>query len=401
MKLLNNYSSTFSARYEANLWKTSAIQLEGVRNCASKCASDMKKQDLRDKVKVVTPSVALPRLTQNNTDEFISAAKQVVADMADALGVTEVVRVTSPVTDQQVRLIRSDCRTVQFDAPLTDDDHRTLSELFLQRPELALRIYGHYSEACPDLSFLRFYSAIRHFGVGARGIQSLDGIELIAPSLKSLTIEIPRERKLSIRFIGKARQLERLHLEGQPKDLDCLQAAVELQRMTLRSVKIPDLSLLEPLKRLWWLSLKLGSTSGLQPLSRIGKLKYLELWMVNGVTELEPLGEVRSLQFVYLQALRRVAALPSCSGLVNLRTLVLDTMKGIRDLSPLREAPRLENLAVISAMHMQPSDFACLKNHPSLRGLTAGLGSTKRNDAVQSMIGLPAANFNSTQFVFN
>jgi len=361
----------------------------------------VKKHELRDKVKVITPSVAIPSLTRNNADEFISAGKQLVAQMADALGVTEIALVTSPVTEQQLAAIRPECETVQFDAPLTDEDHRKLSKVFEARPEMALRVYGHYSEECRDLSFLRFYPGLRHFGVGVREIQSFDGIEVVIPSLRSLTLEIPRERKLSIRFLANAQKLERLHLEGQPKDLESLQAGTALQRLTLRSVKIPDLSLLEPLKNLWWFALKLGSTKGLEPLPRIGKLEYLELWMVNGITDIAPIGEVETLQLIYLQALRRVTALPPCSHLTNLRTLVLDTMKGIQDLSPLRHAPRLENLAVIAGTHMQPSDFECLKGHSTLRGLTAGLGSDKKNRAVQQMIGLPDADFNLKKFSFH
>ena len=93
------------------------------------------------------------------------------------------------------------------------------------------------------------------------------------------------------------------------------------------------------------------------------------------------------------QSLRQATKLPQMSNLKSLKRLTLDTMKGIRDLRPLLDSPALTDLVVQTDSHMQPGDFACLKNHPTLRRLSAGLGSHKKNAEVERLIPLPQADW--------
>ncbi len=64
-------------------------------------------------------------------------------------------------------------------------------------------------------------------------------------------------------------------------------------------------------------------------------------------------------------------------------------MKGLGDLSPLCTAPALEELLVLDCPHLKVEDFTCLKDHPSLKKLSAGLGSMSRNREVRALLGLP------------
>ena len=157
----------------------------------------------------------------------------------------------------------------------------------------------------------------------------------------------------------------------------------------LRSITLPDLSLLLPLTDLRALDLKLGGTRDLRLLSRIGRLEYLELYMVRGLDDLEPIARVTTLQYLFLQAMKQVTALPDLSGLEELRDVHIEMMKGLVDLAPLMTAPALEKVSLVDMGHLQPADVEVLAGHPTLRFLTAGLGSVRKNRMAKELVALP------------
>jgi hypothetical protein len=76
------------------------------------------------------------------------------------------------------------------------------------------------------------------------------------------------------------------------------------------------------------------------------------------------------------------------SELVGLRRLWLETMKGVTDLAPIRQAPNLRQLAVVDMGHLQPEAFAPLAGQSALESLRVGLGSKRKNEAVDRLMGL-------------
>ena len=59
-----------------------------------------------------------------------------------------------------------------------------------------------------------------------------------------------------------------------------------LEELTLGSITLPDLVLLLPLENLLALDIKLGGTSDLALLPRVGQLRYVELWMIKGLSDI-------------------------------------------------------------------------------------------------------------------
>jgi hypothetical protein len=100
-------------------------------------------------------------------------------------------------------------------------------------------------------------------------------------------------------------------------------------------------------------------------------------------------GQLPHLRYLFLQALRHVTALPDFGGTPALKRLHLETLKGLRDLRPINHAAGLEDLLVVDMGHLGVDDLACLVDHPSLRAVTVGLGSRKKNDAAAKLLGLP------------
>jgi hypothetical protein len=298
--------------------------------------------------------------------------------------------VSSPLTVEMLEPSPSGRGVVQFRKRLTDDDFRQVGEWFRLYPEMTLRAYGSYDHSITDLEFLRFFPTLRRFGADALfdSLRSLDGLRHLPADLEDLAIG-ETQAKLDLTILSRFGDLTRLFLEGQTKHIDVISSLTSLDDLTLRSITMPDLSLLLPLKSLRSLDLKLGGTRDLRLLPRVGALWYLELWMIRGLTDVSAVGGIPSLRSLFLQALRQVVALPDLSQATALRQVRLQTMKGLRDLRPLATAPGLEALELIDMRHLQPEDLGPLVGLPHLKAVTPGLGSRRKNDAASALLGLP------------
>src|SRR5206468_12239618 len=89
------------------------------------------------------------------------------------------------------------------------------------------------------------------------------------------------------------------------------------------------------------------------------------------------------------QALKNVTSLPSFQNLRQLKRVTLDTMKGISDLSPIADAPALEELLIFGANHLRPDDLRPFVEHPTLKAASIGLGSIRKDEQAQQVLGLP------------
>ena len=265
------------------------------------------------------------------------------------------------------------------DRRLTDDDFAQLGEWFRAYPEMDLRAYGSYDHSITDLEFLRFFPTLRKFGADALwdSLTTLDGLRHLPPDLEELGIGATKA-KLDLAVLSRFPAL-RLALPRGPDEAPRGHLGPpQLYDLTLRSITMPDLSLLLPLKSLRSLDLKLGGTRDLGLLPRVGELWYLELWMIRGLTDITAVGRIPSLRALFLQALRQVETLPDLSAATSLRRIRLETMKGLRDLRPLATAPALEAIELIDMRHLQPEDLAPLVGLPALKAVTPGSGVAAR-----------------------
>jgi hypothetical protein len=300
--------------------------------------------------------------------------------------------VKSPLTDEMLKPFAAPSGVVQFSSRLTDEDFGRLADWLREYPGVALRAYGSYDGTITDLEFLRFFPFVRHFRADAlyHSLVTLDGLRHLPEDVEGLTIGRTK-RKLDLAILGRFRKLKTLYLEGQTKGVLVLSNLASLEDLTLRSITLPDLSVLVPLVNLLALDIKLGGTKDLGLLPRIGKLRYLELWMIKGFTDLSPIGQMPHLRYVFLQALRRVDTLPDLGADVELRRVHLEAMRGLKDLRPLASAPRLEQLLLIDMGHLRMEDLRPLAGLAQLRAATFALGSRRKSDAAEALFGLPPA----------
>ena len=302
-----------------------------------------------------------------------------------------------PLTPDQLRPIDPRCLTVQFREALSGADLRRVASFLGEYPGVTLRIYGH--ETYPTLDFLEYFAGVRRVQLEIFLLQDVSGLRFLSPALEALGVGATKKR-FSLRPLERFAALRDLWLEGHAKDFEVVGQLCRLRRLSLRSITLPDLSTLRTLRDLEHFELKLGATRDLQHLPDIGRLRYFEAWLVRGLADLSPVAGVRSLRFLFLQALKQVTALPSLAALGELRRVHLETMKGLHDLSPVAAAPALEELVAIDMGHLDPEAFRLFVGHPTLRAARIGLGSDRKNAAVRELLPLPDAGHPVTHEAF-
>lgn len=298
--------------------------------------------------------------------------------------------VRSPVSKETLGSIHAGLTHVQFVSALTDAEYMAVADRMRPLPNVALRAYGSYDGSITDLDFLRHFPFLRSFQADAlyHSLANIDGLGFLPDDVAFIGLG-QTKAKLTLRPLARFKELHRLYLEGQTKDIDVIGELTELRGVTLRSITLPDLSLFIPLANLRALDLKLGGTKNLDLLPALTSLEYLELWMVKGLSDLSSVAELPHLEYLFLQALRQVQRLPDMGRMTGLKRLWIETMKGISDLSPIRDAPNLRQLAVVDMGHLQPEALEPIVGHHTLESVRVFLGSKRKNDAVAKLINLP------------
>lgn len=309
------------------------------------------------------------------------------------------------VTTSEVRRLAADpeLRVIQTVAPLSESTWRMIDdELFTTRPDVQLRLFGHYNAVC-DLSLTRLIPHVRNFAVDSLreatnlgalaqleqleslslGIYELDNFDVLADlpaTLRSLSLGQTRSKKPNLAHLARFTSLQKVFLEGHRSKIDVLADLPMLEDVTLRSVTVPDLGFLSGLGRLWSLDLKLGGTTNLRAIEGMATIKYLELWQIRGMADLGSVARLPGLQNLFLQSLANVASLPPLDDLPHLRRIVVQNMRDLTDLSALEIAPALEEFALIEGQRQQPEHLLPVLRNPKVRQVVAGFGSQRKND---------------------
>ncbi len=292
-------------------------------------------------------------------------------------------------------------RVLQCSAPVHDGVWSLVNEHFCAtRPDVQLRAYGHYSSEC-DLSFVRLLPDVRHFAADClmkasrvdalaalRRLESLSlGIfelrdfrvlEQLPPSLTSLALGATRSKRPSLAPLRRLRALRVLRLDGQSKDIDVLSELRDLEDVTLRSIKTPDLRYVSDLPKLWSLDIKLGRIRSFAGVEGKQSIKYLELWRVRDLRSVDVAATLPGLQSLYLQSLPHVVAFPGLADSAALRRIVVEDLDGLRDFSALETAPALEEFRLVGRKQ-DPQQLLPVLRNPRVRRVIAGFGSDRGN----------------------
>jgi internalin A len=279
--------------------------------------------------------------------------------------------------------LAEDETSVRVTDTLTHAQYEAIAAVLRDRPDAALWI----DDRSPDLEMLCFFPGLRRLRVTSLRKTSWDGLRHVADTLDDLGLS-DTLRPLSIAPLVHLRRLTVLGLHGPVRHVETLASLDGLEELSLRSVTLPDLSLLLPMRRLRSLYLGLGGTADLSLLADLPALEELELWRIRGMRDVSPIGAAVHLRELRLQSMSAVTELPSLRDLSRLRLIALDTMKGITDMRPVADAPALEELLLVAMCHLEPMALRPLVGHPSLRKGIWGLCSDRKNAEAWELVPL-------------
>lgn len=292
----------------------------------------------------------------------------------------------SPVDRFQLRPLDPRCQVVQFAEPLADEDFERVSSFIKDYPEVSFRVYGHYS-GLRDLSFLKWFSFVRNFQADVYLLESLSGLEYLPDEMNFFALGSTKKR-FSLTFLERFETLSDLYLEGHSKDIGTLSSLLNLRCLSLRSITLPDLSVLTPLQNLRSFKLKLGGTNNLELLDELRALRYLELWLIRGLSDISSIANLTDLRYLFLQSLKHVDRLPTFAKLSKLERVHIEGLKALFDLRPVADAPNLKQLNLGDMRHLKLENLACLKGHPTLEEVGIGLCSRRRNEEAERFMNL-------------
>jgi len=322
------------------------------------------------------------------------------------------VGVKGNLTDSEIDFLAADSRikTLQFVEPLDPGVWPRLEiRFFRNRPDVALRPFGHYGKVC-DLSFLRRVPSVQRLIADClRQAVSLESIEALG-SLRELSVgvyelldfnfltQVPegllglrlgetRLSSLSLEHLPRFGGLRTLSISGYRKHLGSIAGLPLLERIGFSGMKSPDLGCLASLPKLRRLEMLLGGSDDLSAIADAQGLAHLELCWIRRLSDLSFISRMKSLCYLHLEKLKQVRCLPSFRDLAGLRGLSMDMMKGLTSVLAVAEAPALEWIRYTDAGNLRPSDFESVVAMPSLKGIGVWFGSDRKNQAFRTLAG--------------
>lgn len=319
-------------------------------------------------------------------------------------------QITKGVTRNDLEKLANNTKTqsIQFASPLSEKEIKLLEEVvFSKRPDILLRIYGHYGETC-DLTFIHqipslrrisadclmdgkgieaviFLENLEHLGVGIYNLDNFDFLDKINLHLKELSLTQTHSKKPIICSIERFEKLEYLYLEGQQKGIEAINNLKNLKEIVLRSISTANVDFLKNLEHLWSVDIKLGGIKDFSGLTSLPALKYLELWQVRDLADLSFISNLETLQNLFVQSLKQLNRLPDFSKNIKLRRIYLENLKGLKDLSSLKNAPNLKEFIYVLAENQEPENIIPVLENPSVEKVICKFGSEKKNNRFDSL----------------
>jgi hypothetical protein len=217
--------------------------------------------------------------------------------------------------------------------------------------------------------------------LGIFELQDLAVLDRVPPTLTTLGIGATHSKKPRLEPLARFQSLKTLYIEGHSNGIEVLSDLRELEDVTLRSITTQDVRYLSPLERLWSLDLKLGGIRSFDGVEGKDSIKYLELWQIRELEQVNVVASLTGLQNVFLQSLPQVKELPRLDNSRALRRAVLQNMKGLVDFTAFETAPALEEFALVQGNRQQPEQLVPVLRNPVITGVKAHFGGDRKQQA--------------------
>jgi len=247
--------------------------------------------------------------------------------------------ICEPVTVQELESIVCDSKimVLQTSDGLSTESWSLINNIILnKRPDIEIRLFGFYNKIC-DLQQIRSLKNVKILSVdclmditnvdilsefeyltelsfGVYNISDFNFLNSISPKIKKLFLGNTKSKKTDLKPLERFIELTNLYIEGQQKNIEVINKLTKLDGLTLRSISTEDISYITSLKNLTSLDIKLGGIKDLNSIGKLENLKYLKLWQIRGLMNIDFVSHILGLQYLFLQSLPHIERIPDISN---------------------------------------------------------------------------------------
>lgn len=291
---------------------------------------------------------------------------------------------------------------VQIDEYIPRDRLPIVDQIFENRPDITLRVFGFILEGhCCDLSFLRELPHVRRLSIDC--ISNVKHIEIIKTlPLEELTLEIYEEKDFSIIqelqptlkkfFLGDSRvihnfdcrwlsqfpNLNELYLRKVKRNVESISNIESLKKLTLRGIKPKSWGFINETNinelNIYWCA-----TDDLSELENNLKIRKLNLWRLSKLKDLDFISSLRNLEVLNLSSLSQITKLPDMSNLKQMKEIKLDNVTNLTDIKGIYQVNSLDRLEIINLGKLDVSDIKPLYENPNIKKIQC-FGCTKKQE---------------------
>jgi hypothetical protein len=254
-----------------------------------------------------------------------------------------------------------------------------------KHPNVSIKEYGDSYEIWTDLGFLKHLKHLRKLNLGGY-FRFLDLSFLSdCPNLEELIVGEPMNKNISLSPIDQLSKLSSLHITSGFKDLGIINQLTSLEKLSLGGFNTKETAIISECTTIKTLNIRSG-TSELDVIRNMKSITDLEIGDVRKLDNLDFISKLNNLEKLNLWWLSKVEAFPDFKNLVNLKSIYLENMNGLNDVSNLASATNLRLFRFVNAKKLQPSHFHFLKDMKSVEDVRIGFGSNKKNKELENML---------------
>ena len=194
------------------------------------------------------------------------------------------------------------------------------------------------------------------------------GAEMKSKGQFSLTIDMQRLVKKDLSFLEYFKHLKRLIIRGGTQNqIQKITLISNLKILCLLSVRVNSYKFLNRFDTLEVLDIRGGGVKDYSFLASLTTLKAIAFMDLRALIKVDFLKELTNLEFISLDGCSNIETIPSLKPLNRLKRVELESMKRLKDICGIADAPNIKELIVnMPKLNLKTEHFKCFIGHSSL-----------------------------------
>jgi len=319
--------------------------------------------------------------------------------------------IREPIDNKELYNIAEDknIKILQISEGISKTSWKAIAKIIIaNRPDISIRLFHFIKDIC-DLSVLELISDVekltidcvdevkniqclsslkklKSFSVGIYNLESFECLNNIPQNLEELYLDQTKSKKPDLNVLEKFENLKVLSVVGHTKNIHTISKLINLRALNFRTVKAENLDFLKGLNKLQVLDVRQGSVKDVSVLKELKQLKYLELWQVRGIEDVDFISYMIDLETLFLQSLNKVNSLPCFNNLNSLKKLYLKKMNHLSNFENLSTLTTLEELYILEAKQQSPEDYFILLENAPIRSAKGNFENKKKNKVFEDKL---------------